>query len=200
MTRFWLVRHGSTDTLEREIAGRKQGVELNARGRAEAAALAARLADERFAAVYASPLERTQATARVIAQPLGCKVIVCEGLSELQFGEWTGRSFPELDHDPRFARWNQFRSATRIPGGETMLEVQARALSALLELRERHRDERVLVVSHGDVIRALIACALGMPLDFFGRLEIAPASISELELDEGWTRVHRLNDLAHLVV
>jgi probable phosphomutase (TIGR03848 family) len=198
MTRFCLVRHGSTDTLDREIAGRKPGVPLNARGRAEVEALASRLANEPFAAVYASPLERTRTTAETIAQRRGSEVALRDALLELQFGEWTGTSFTELQRDPRWQRFNLFRSGTRIPDGETMLEAQARSVAVLLELRARHPGERVLIVTHGDVIRALVAYVLGMPLDFYNRLEIAPASICEIELDELGTRVCRLNDVAHV--
>jgi probable phosphomutase (TIGR03848 family) len=198
MSEFWLVRHGSTDTLDREIAGRRPGVALNARGRAEVSALALRLAHEDFAAVYASPLERTRETANAIVEKQHREVVACDALNELQFGAWTGLAFDELERDPRWQCFNVFRSGTRIPDGETMLETQARAVAVLLELRSRHPDERVLLVTHGDVIRAVIAHVLGMPLDFYARLEVAPASISVIALDDRTTRVCRMNDVAHL--
>ena len=199
MTELWLVRHGSTDALTGGyLAGRRAGLALDARGREEVAALARRLARVSFAAIYSSPLERTRETARAIAETRALPVRELPALIELDFGEWTGRKLSELDGDARWRRFNAQRSTTRIPGGETMLEVQARAVDGLLALVASHAGERVLIASHGDVIRALVCYAFGMPLDFFARIEIAPASITCLELGEHAPRVTRLNDCAHL--
>jgi broad specificity phosphatase PhoE len=198
MTDFWLVRHGSTDTLDVGIAGCQPGVMLNALGQREVAALAARLAESGVRLVYTSPLERARLTAGAIAARLGCEVRPQDDLIELQFGDWTGLSFEALARDPDWHLFNSFRSGTRIPNGETMLEVQARAMAALLQLRRTHPDERLIVVTHGDVIKAIVCHVLGMPLDFHDRLDIAPASLTRLSLHPHGVRLSRLNDVGHL--
>jgi broad specificity phosphatase PhoE len=197
MTDFWLIRHGSTDALNKNISGRAPGVLLNDRGRVEIAALARRLSRLHAGCVYASPLERTAATAETLAQQLGCEVIYDDAFAELHFGDWTGRSFVELDADEHWRRFNVFRSGTCIPGGESMLDVQARAVRALLALRAQHSEGRVLIVTHGDVIKAVIMYFLGIALDLCGRLELSPASITQLELSEHGARVLRINDVSH---
>jgi broad specificity phosphatase PhoE len=196
MTRFLLLRHGSTDMLDRGISGRAPGIHLNARGQAEARWLAEHLRARHVAAMYASPLERTWQTAEVVAAQLGLTPIANDALLELHFGEWTGQSFDALAPDPRWRDFNTFRCGTRIPGGELMLETQFRVVRLLIELREKHADATVALVTHGDVIKAALTYFLGMPLDFHVRLEIGPASCSELELGRDYVRVLCLNETA----
>lgn len=199
MTQFWLVRHGSTDALEQGVlAGRASSAGLNAQGRAEVDALAERLAGTAVHALYVSPIPRTLETARAIAARVGLEPIEHAALLELDFGHWTGKRLAELEREERWRLFNSFRSGTRIPGGELMLDVQARAVGVLLELRAHHPAEHVMVVTHGDVIRAVLCCLLGMPVDFFARLEISPASLSRVELGERGARVLCFNDVAHL--
>ena len=198
MTDFWLIRHGSTDTLNHGIAGWQPGVHLNPIGQQEVRALALRTADCGATSIYCSPLERTKTTAQLVAAKLGCPVIEDRELGELDFGDWTGLGFGDLHGDPLWQRWNTFRSGTRIPRGELMVEVQVRAVQVLLRLRDDRPNQRVLIVSHGDVIKALVTYFLGMPLDFYPRLEVAPASITQLEVGHEHARLIRLNDCAHL--
>ncbi len=193
MTTFLLIRHGSTDMLDRGISGRAPGVLLNVQGEREVRALAHSLRERRLAAVYTSPLERTRQTADVVAQQLGLAPIESEALLELDFGEWTLRGFDELRADARWADFNAFRCGTRIPGGEMMLETQARAARLILQLRDAHPEAHVALVTHGDVIKAALAYFLGMPIDFYGRLDIAPASHSELEIGRDFVRVLSVN-------
>lgn len=189
-----LLRHGQHGLLGGVLAGRMPGVGLTERGRAEIAAAAARLAEERVAAVYASPLQRTRESAEIVAERLGLPVTYREDLIELDFGEWTGATFDSIRADPRWRSWTSHRSLTRIPGGETMRAVQHRAANALLELSERHRDDAVAAVSHGDVIRAALVFALGMPLDFYHRIEVAQGSLSTIRIDDAGIRVIRINE------
>jgi probable phosphoglycerate mutase len=196
MTRFLLLRHGSTDMLDRGISGRTPGIPLNSKGEREVAWLAERLRTRHVAAVYASRLERTWQTAQVVAAQLGLEPIAKEELLELHFGEWTGQSFDSLAPDPRWREFNAFRCGTRIPGGELMLETQTRIVRLLIELRELHDDESVALVTHGDVIKAALTYFLGMPLDFHVRFDIAPASCTELELSRDQVRVLRMNETA----
>jgi len=118
---------------------------------------------------------------------------VCEAVNEIEFGEWTGMSFAELEPLPEWRRFNTLRSSTPIPGGELMLDVQARIVDRMECLRRMHPDSVVAVVSHADVIRAAIAHFAGIPLDLFHRLEISPASLSILSLDEYGPRILGLN-------
>jgi len=203
MTTFLLVRHAACDPIGKSLAGRAPGVHLNAEGRAQARRLAERLSAVPVAAVYSSPLERARETAAPIAERAGVAVRTHDGLTEIAFGEWTGKTFAELAGDDRWRRFNSFRSGTRPPGGgELMLEVQARAMAALLELRDRHRQHAgaagggdvLVVVSHSDVIKGVLCYVAGIPLDFVHRLEVSPASVSVVTLDEEGARLLRLND------
>jgi probable phosphoglycerate mutase len=196
MTRFLLIRHGSTATLGSGIAGWKPGIDLTAGGVAEVRALAHVVESRPVEALYTSPLERTCQTAAILAEVLGREPTICEALGELRFGRWTGLSFEELNSDPQWRYFNTFRSGTRIPDGELMLETQARVVAALLTLRDAHPAGCVALVTHGDVIKAALTYLLGMPLDFYARLEIAPASLSEFELGEQHVCVHSLNRTA----
>ncbi|HWD60385.1 MAG TPA: histidine phosphatase family protein [Stellaceae bacterium] len=194
MTVFHLLRHGEHNVQGRICAGRMAGVVLSEKGRAEAEGAARRLAGAGIAAIYASPLERTRETAAIVGRRLGLPVSILDDLAELDFGEWTGKTFDEVRLDSRWPEWAAHRSISCIPGGETMREVQRRVVEALIEMRAQHPDESVVVVSHGDVIRAALVFALGMPLDFYGRIEVATASLSTLRIDAGGIRVIAVNE------
>jgi probable phosphoglycerate mutase len=177
----FLVRHAAHDLLGRTLTGRRPDVRLNEAGRAHAERLGARLARERPAAVLSSPLERCVETAAPIARACGVPLEPAEALHEIDFGGWSGRSFEELHGDPAWSFWNACRGAARCPGGESMLEAQARIVRRL----ERLPPGDVVLVSHGDVIKAALCWALGLSLDFVNRFEISPGSISAIELGEG---------------
>ena len=113
---------------------------------------------------------------------------------ELDFGEWTGLDLRRDPRRPALAGLGSHRSIARIPGGETMREVQRRVVEAMMELREAHPDESIVMVSHGDVIRAALMFALAMPIDFYGRIEVATASISTLRIDAHGIRVVAINE------
>ena len=194
MTVLHLLRHGEHGLLGRVLAGRMPGVGLTEKGRAEIAAVAERLTGEDIAALYASPLQRTRETAEILASRLGLSIVFRDDLLELDFGEWTGATFDSIRADPRWHSWSTQRSLARIPGGESMRAVQGRAVEALLDIADRHRDATVLVASHGDVIRAALVFALGMPLDFYGRIEVAQGSLSTIRIDPGGIRVVRVNE------
>src|SRR5947207_2621131 len=154
MTVFHLVRHGQHGLLGRVLAGRMPGVGLDERGRAEIAAVAERLADEPVAAIYASPLQRTRESAEIVAARLGLPIEFRDDVIELDFGEWTGSTFDAIRADPRWEAWRTQRSIARIPGGESMREVQKRIVEALLDINQIHPHQTVVLVSHGDVIRS----------------------------------------------
>jgi probable phosphomutase (TIGR03848 family) len=197
MTTFLLIRHAQCDPIGHVIAGRTPGVHLNAEGRVEAEALADRLSGLAISAVYSSPLERTLETAAAIATRHGLGVIEEPGLIEVDFGDWTGKTLRELDGQPEWRRFNHFRSGTRIPGGESMAEVLSRTVNAVDAIwKARHQPGTlVALVSHGDVLRCLVAHLLGLPLDFLLRFEISPSSVSVATLDEYGPRVLLLNSM-----
>jgi broad specificity phosphatase PhoE len=184
MTRVLLVRHATCAPVGRALAGRATGIDLSEAGREQAAALAERLAGCGASAVYSSPLERAMQTAQTIGARLHVAVAPLEGLVELDVGAWTGRTIASLDQSggDEWKRFNVYRSGTRAPGGELQLEAQARAVRALLRLADRHPTETILAVSHADVIKSVLAHALGVAIDLQHRIEIAPASVSVIEL------------------
>ena len=195
---FHLLRHGEHGLLGRVLAGRMPGVGMTERGRAEIASQAERLAAEKIAAIYASPLQRTRETAEIIAERLGLPIGFRDDLIELDFGEWTGATFDSIRADPRWQAWSTQRSLAAIPGGESMRAVQQRVVAALLELNERHLHETVVLVSLGDVIRSVLLFALGMPLDFYNRIEVGQGSISTINISANGIRVPTLGDRPRL--
>jgi probable phosphoglycerate mutase len=193
-TTIFFLRHGSHDRLGRILCGRMEAVGLSEHGREEARAAARRLADEGVAALYCSPVQRTRETAELVAERLGLAVEIAEDLTEIDYGEWTGASFEALRADPRWQDWNCARGVTRAPGGESLLEVQARVRRFVETAMLRHPEQRIAAVSHGDPIKSILAHATGMPLDNLNRLEISPASISVLAAGTWGMRVLSVNE------
>jgi probable phosphoglycerate mutase len=181
VTTFLLIRHGLHVFGGDRIAGRTAGVELSPSGREQADRLVDRLAALPLDALYSSPMERTLETARPLARARGLTVQVRDDLGEIDYGEWTGAALDDLRGTRPWEQWNTFRSGHRAPGGEAMIAVQARIVSALRLLWEHHGDASVALVTHGDVIRAALAHCLGAPLDFLLRMEISTASVSILD-------------------
>lgn len=194
MTVFHLVRHAEHGLLGRVLTGRMPGVSLNERGREQALLLARHFSACPIAAVVSSPLERAQETAEPIAAALSLKVTADAGLNEIDFGDWTGMAFEALQGSPAWQAWNQFRGTAPTPGGETMLEALTRALRTLARLRLAYPSGAVVLVSHQDILKALLAHSLGMPLDLMHRLDLAPASRSVLQVfDDGGMQVKSVN-------
>ena len=193
MTIFHLLRHGER-VDGRVLVGRMPGIGLTERGRAEIAAMAELLAADDIAAIYSSPLQRTRESAEIVAERLGLPIAYRDDLIELDFGEWTGKTFDQIRTDPHWPPWSTRRSLATIPGGESMRDVQHRVVAALLELGDKHPQQAVVVVSHGDVIRAALVFALGMPLDFYGRIEVGIGSVSTVRIDQAGVRVISINE------
>jgi probable phosphoglycerate mutase len=192
----FFVRHGSHDRLGRVLCGRMAGVTLSDQGRDEARATGQRLTGEDLAAVYSSPLERTRETADLVSEAVGLPVTTSDDLLEVDYGEWTGATFQQLQEDPRWASWNYARGVSRTPGGESLLDVQYRLRRFVDAARARHPDQRIAAVSHGDPIKTILAQATGMPLDNLDRLEISPASVSILVAGEWGMKVLSINEVA----
>jgi probable phosphoglycerate mutase len=196
VTTFFLVRHGAHDLLNRVLCGRMPGVDLNSNGREQAEQVGRRLSQEDIDLLQSSPLERAQETAAPIARHTGAKLETASALIEIELGEWTGRSFEEIKAEPAWQQWNHARQVARPPGGESMLEAQQRVISHLDQVRTSYPDARVVLVSHSDVLRAIILYYLGMSLDEFSRIEISPASISKLVVEHWGAKILALNEVA----
>ncbi len=175
-----LVRHGRTPTTGQVLPGQAKGLFLSSEGEAQAEAAAKSIASvfTNVAAIYASPLERTKQTATPIANALGLKLKTDKRLMDGNTGEWTGLRLKDLAKLPEWSRVQHNPSMFRFPGGESLLEMQARANAAVSEIVDKHTGETIVVVSHADPIKSVIATALGSPLDMFQRIDIVPCSIS----------------------
>jgi broad specificity phosphatase PhoE len=197
VTVFHLLRHGEPAIFGR-LNGRLPGVGLSEKGRAEAAMQAGRLAGEKIEAIYSSPMQRTRETAEILADQLGLPIRYREDVIEIDYGEWTGLTFDQIRQDERWQMWSRSRSIAAVPGGESWRQVQERVVGALFDLQRAHPEGSIAIVSHGDVIRAALLFALGMPLDFYSRIEIAFASLSTVRLDGAGIRVSGLNEWPRL--
>jgi probable phosphoglycerate mutase len=176
-----LVRHGQTPTTGANLPGRAPGLHLSDAGRAQADAVAARIAGlKNVGAVYASPLERTRETAAPIAKARKLRVRRERGLLECDFGEWTGSALKDLMKKPEWKTVQQYPSGFRFPAGESFTEMQVRITRALDAISENHRGETVVAVSHADPIKAAVAAALGTHLDLFQRIVVSPCSVSAI--------------------
>jgi probable phosphoglycerate mutase len=174
-----LVRHARTATTGKRLPGRAPGLVLRPAGRREAEALAGRLAGvPRLAAVYSSPLERARETAAAIARPRRLAVRIARDLVELDVGRWTGLTLRAARKRPEWGAVQRHPSGFRFPDGESFTDMQARVVAAVGRLVARHAGQTVVAVSHADPIKAALAHALGIPLDLFQRLVVAPASVS----------------------
>lgn len=173
-----LVRHAHTDAIGVRLSGRTRGVHLSARGRAEADRVGRGLAAEALAAIYSSPLERAVETATAIARYQQTSVEMIDALSEIDFGDWTGKTFAELEHDRAWHVFNTRRSTAPIPGGESAVAAQARMLTVMRSLAQAHPGRRIALVSHGDPLRYAVLHLAGVSLDRYDEVEILPASIS----------------------
>jgi probable phosphomutase (TIGR03848 family) len=199
VTLVLVVRHGLTASTGTALTGWTPGISLDDRGRAQAAAVGARLADVPIDAIVSSPLDRCRETAEAIAAaragPL--PVQVDERVGECHYGDWTGQPLKRLAKEPLWRVVQAHPSAVRFPGadGESMLGMQDRAVGAVRDWNERLGREAVYVIcSHGDVIKSILADSLGMHLDMCQRIQVDPCSLSVIRYTPLRPFVLRMND------
>lgn len=200
MTRVILVRHGETVwNKELKYQGHTDTL-LSAAGLRQAELVAARLADEPVAAVYASDLTRAFVTAETIAVPHRLTVIAMPELREIQFGHWEG-----LTYDGIYERWPEEYTQlfhrtdeVRIPGGETFRELKERAAAAVARLVENHRDQTIVVVSHGGTIRTIVCAALDLHLNHLWDIRQDNTAVNIIEYHKQRNIITLLNDTHHL--
>jgi probable phosphomutase (TIGR03848 family) len=198
VTTVILLRHGrTTANAGGVLAGWTPGVELDETGRAQAQAVGERLAKVPLAAVVSSPLERCRQTADAVAAGRELTVQIDERLGEARYGDWTGRTIKELAKEPLWKVVQQHPSAAVFPGadGEGLAQTQARAVAAVRAWNATLGPDAVwLACSHGDVIKAILADALGLHLDQFQRIVVDPASVSVVTYTDTRPFVVRIND------
>lgn len=199
MTTLLLARHGLTDLTGPVLAGRTPGVHLSEAGRAQAAALAGRVASVRLDAIVSSPLERCRETAQAVAEGREADVSTDERFIECGYGTWTGRPLKELAEEPLWQVVQAHPSAATFPEGEPLAVMQHRAVAAVREWNQRLGSKGVyLVCSHGDVIKAIVADALGLHLDQFQRITADPAALTVIRYAPLRPFLLRLNDMGDL--
>jgi len=212
VTLVLVVRHGLTAATGTALAGRTPGIPLDDRGQRQAAALADRLAEVRLDAIVSSPLERCAQTAAAIAErqsppvpppgddppaPAEVQVTTDERLIEVGYGDWTGQSLRKLSREPLWRVVQAHPSAVTFPGpgGETLPDIQRRAVAAIRAWNARLGPDAVyLVCSHADVIKAILADSLGLHLDLYQRIQVDPCSLSVIRYTPLRPFVERMND------
>jgi broad specificity phosphatase PhoE len=198
--RLLAVRHGATEWSQaRRFAGSRD-VPLTALGRLQAEAVAQALAGTPAAAIYASPLERARTSAEVIAKPHRLEAVVEPGFREMAFGAWEGLTRDELAarFSAEAAAWALTPHAVTPPQGEALPAVDARVRAGLAAIIARHPGQTVILVSHAIVTRLIVLAALGLAPERLWSVDASPAGITEIEYQDGWATVHRMNTLAHL--
>ncbi|QNF31846.1 histidine phosphatase family protein [Adhaeribacter swui] len=200
MLNLLLIRHALTDSVGKRLSGRLPGVSLNNTGREQAQQLASRLANVPLAAIYSSPLERAVETAEPVANLHNLKTLISPDFLEIDFGDWTNATFEKLQGQTQFQHFNSFRSQTRIPGGEMMLEAQTRIIAGIEKLYHQHQQQTIAVVSHSDLIKAALAYYGGIHLDMFQRIEISPASVSVIQIFPETAKILVINDTGDLKI
>ncbi len=183
MTTLLLIRHAENDYLGRKLAGRLPGIHLNATGCAHAQAVAESVRNLPIKAIFASPLERTMETAQPLAEILGLPIQTCDGLLEINFGAWQGKTIKQMKRMKLWKTVQQAPSQMTFPQGESFPEAQRRMVEAITGIAAGREDEEMVACfSHSDAIKLAVTHFLGMPLDNFQRLAIDPCSLTMLHL------------------
>lgn len=198
MATLFLVRHGLTAQTGRTLYGRTAGVDLDRRGRAQAEDLVRRFTGVKLTAIYSSPLERCVQTVEPLAAATKLTVRPSDGLIEMDAGAWTGRSLARLRRSKDWPTVQREPSAFAFPGGEAFTAAQTRAVEAVRAIARRHPRGRVVVASHGDIIRLIASHHLGAPLDRFQSVVVDTASVTVLVTHGDRIHVVLLNDVGGL--
>ncbi len=197
MTTILLVRHGENDWVKKHrLAGWIEGIHLNENGRQQAADAADRLAALPINAIYSSPVLRCRETADFIAKSKNLPVNLLDEVGEVRYGKWEGKKIKKLAKKKKWFTVQFYPSRMQFPGGDTLRGVQTRGVNAIETLAKTHDDKDIIVVvSHADLIKLVLAHYLGVHIDLFQRIIVSPASVSVLHLAKnGVVRVGRIND------
>lgn len=193
-----LIRHAAHSHLDNVLSGRAPGIALSSAGRSQAKLLAHHLEGLAIDRIHSSPIQRAQETAQAIAaRHCGVAVETVPALEELDFGEWAGRTFLELADDPRWSNWNDVRESAIVPNGESMAQAQQRAWDHIAKTALNSPGRTIAMISHCDIIRAIVAHVLGLSLNHIQRFEIDPASVTRLAVGSWGAKVLVLNEICH---
>lgn len=193
MTTFLFIRHGDTEYVNEVLAGRIDAP-LTDTGRQQAQHLAEVLALQPIQGIYSSPMCRAVETAQPVAEALHLFVEMEPTLTQVDFGEWQGLAFEELQKREDWKRFKADPSAIGTPGGESMWAVRQRVMLGLERIATGYGEEDMIAIfAHGSIIRSAISLYLDMPLHAMNRLRVAPASVSTLVVKENFARLLQLN-------
>jgi broad specificity phosphatase PhoE len=198
--RLFVLRHGETEwSRTRRFTGARD-IGLTGRGQQQAEAAGAVLTGLAIHAVYASPLERTRTFAELIAKPHQLPVHADARFAEMRFGDWEGLTRDEAAAaDPGlYTDWRRAPATVTPPRGEPLAAVAARVAGGMADLRSRHADETIVLVTHAIVVRLIVLDALGLPAERLWSVDASPGGLTEIEYRPGWVTVHRMNTLSHL--
>jgi phosphoserine phosphatase len=201
MTKILLTRHGHVEGIKPERFRGREPLELTARGRAEAVAVAQRIAGAwQPSHIYTSPLARSVATAAAIAKACGVAAKTCEDLNDIDYGAWQYKTFEQAkEQNPAlFAAWFATPHLVRFPDGESLQDLGARAANALRMVLARHADETIVLVAHDSVNRALLTELLDLPLSAYWRIAQEPCCLNEIDVGAGKICIRRINETGHL--
>jgi broad specificity phosphatase PhoE len=197
-TTVLLIRHAHTDAIaSHRLCGRLLGITLSGIGVLQAEELGRTLALAcHLEAIYSSPLERAYHTAHAIARHQHAHVELCDALLEVDYGVWTGKTFEQLDADPRWRDFNRARAMASVPGGEQPTAVQQRAVAAVASLAAKHAGATIALVTHAEIVRFALLHYRSASLDCHHELEIAPASVSAVNISPDGVHVQFVNRCA----
>ncbi|MGB2799417.1 MAG: histidine phosphatase family protein [Dehalococcoidia bacterium] len=200
MTRFVLIRHGQTGwNKEARFRGRID-IDLDETGMRQAQAVGERFAQSELAAIYSSPLKRAMATAEPIGQRLSLQVVPLEGINDMNFGSWEGRSIDEVKEQDKelFDLWRYSPEKLSIPGGETLDDVRQRVAATVDDLAAKHENDTVLLVTHRVVCKVLLCHLLGLDNSHFWQIAQDTAAVNRFQVVGGRSTVTLINDTCHL--
>jgi phosphoserine phosphatase len=202
MTKILLTRHGHVPGIKPERFRGREPLELTELGRAQAAAVAHRIAggDWRVRKIYTSPLKRCVDTGAAIAKACGVAAEICDDLNDIDYGAWQFKTlaYAKKNDSRLFAAWYAAPQLVRFPGGESLQDVAARAANALRFVLARHPRDTVVLVGHDSINRVLLLQLLGLPLTAYRRLAQTPCCLNEIDVDGGDVCIVRLNETHHL--
>ncbi len=202
MTKILLTRHGHIEGIKPERFRGREPLALTDQGRAEAAAVARRIAAAwRPSRIYTSPMDRSVKTAAAIAEASGLAAAeICDDLNDIDYGAWQFKTFAdaEAENPALFAAWFGSPQLVRFPQGEALQDLAARTANAVRYVLSRHPDDTIVLVGHDSVNRALLLQFLDLPLSSYWRLAQSPCCVNEIDIDAARVRIQRLNETHHL--
>ena len=201
MTKILLIRHGHVEGIKPERFRGREPLDLTARGRAEAEAVAQRIAGGwRPSRIYTSPMGRCIETATAIAKACGIAAKTCDDLNDIDYGAWQFKTFDDAEKQDAalFLAWFATPHLVRFPDGESLQDLAARVANALRLVLVRHPDETIVLVGHDSANRTLLLELLDLPLSAYWRLAQNPCCLNEIDVTGGKVRIQRLNETAHL--